>query len=479
MLNFASHHVPEFRLLSDEQIQEIHLATLEILERTGSEIKDSRAREMLRKAGARVVDERVYIPAHLVEWAVQTAPERVMMCSRTGERSMPLERNKVFFGTGSDTPNTIDPYSRERRRSRANDVKEIARLCDALPNIDFVMSMAIASDKPSQSNYLYGFAGMAAGSSKPMVFTAHDLADMEQIYEMAVAVAGSEDNLRANPFLLHYDEPISPLIHSPNGVAKLIFCAENMVPVTYVTGMLIGATAPATLAGACAMANAECLAALVIHQLAKPGAPFVYGANVVPFDMRNATASYAGPEFVLSNAAFAELSRFYRLPVWGLAGSADSKLLDAQAGAEAMIAITSAIMARGNLVHDVGYLEYGLTSSMEMILYCTELIEMVRTYAKGITCDDVRLAVDLIHEVGPGGHFLDTDHTVKYFRSEHFMPKLMERRNYDAWAQAGGKEMVDKLNERVLEILESHQPAPLSSTAQEAIDKVLARADGK
>ena len=477
MLHFPSHHAPSIRILSDEQIRDLHFATLEILERTGVEVKEERALGLLRAAGAHLHGERARIPANLVEEAIRTAPKRVVVSARTGERVMPLEEGKVFFGTGSDTPNTIDPHTGARRAPRYQDLVNIARLSDALPNIDFIMSMGIVSDAPARANYVRGFAAMLEGSSKPIVFTANDLNDMHQIHRMACAVAGGETELRANPFLALYDEPISPLIHSPNGLAKLLFCADHAIPVAYISGMLSGGTAPVTLAGCCALANAECLSGLVIHQLAAPGAPFIYGANVALFDMSTSVCVYAGPEFSLTNAAFADLARFYRLPVWGLAGAADSKVLDAQAGAEAIFSITAAIAARGNLVHDVGYLENGLTSSMEMIAFCDEIISMLRIFFRGIPMDADHLALDVIDAVGPGGHFLDADHTLRHFRTDHFLPRLMDRRNFEKWVEAGSPDLASRANRRVLEILDAHQPAPLPEAAKRVVEEVLAESD--
>jgi len=473
MLNFTSHAQPGMRVLSDDQIRDIHLATLEILDRTGVAVQHKRATALLRKAGARVESDRVRIPQHLVKEALRTAPERAVVAARTGERAMPLEEGRVFFGTGSDTPTTIDPETGERRRTRRQDVVDIARLCDALPNLDFVMSMGIPSDVPEKDSYLHEFAAMMEGSSKPIVYTAQGQADMEDIYEMAAAVAGGEEALKANPFLAQYAEPISPLIHSPEGLEKLFFCADHGIPIAYVSGISAGASSPVTLAGGCALANAECLSGLVIHQLAAPGAPFIYGANVSVIDMSTLAYVYGGPEFSLTNAAFADLARHYHLPVWGLAGASDSKLPDAQAGLEAMCSISTAILARGNLVHDVGYLESGLTSSMEMIAICDEIISMLEVLYRGIPTGPEHLALDVIDEVGPGGHFLDSDHTLKHFRSEHFLPRLMDRRNFVKWTEAGSPSIVARANARVREILASHQPAPIPEAARDAIERVL------
>ena len=259
MLRFTTQGFPRIRILSDDQVREIHFTSLEILERTGVEVRNVRALEMLRKAGARVSGERVRMPSQLVKHAIDSAPERVVLSRRTGERVMALEEGRVFFGTGSETPNTIDVETRQRRPATGQDIENMARLCDALPNMDFAMTMGIANDAPRESAFLYGFIAMVSGTSKPVVFTAQDGEEMADIYEIAAAAAGGRESLRRRPFLIHYAEPISPLIHSPLGVEKLLFCAERHIPVAYVSGASAGATLPATVAGASAVANAECL----------------------------------------------------------------------------------------------------------------------------------------------------------------------------------------------------------------------------
>ena len=476
MLHYSSHHQPHLQVFSEEQILEVHLATLEILERTGVEVRESRARALLQQAGARVEGDQVRFPAQLVEWAVGSAPERVVVSARTGERVMPLEANRVFFGTGSDTPNTIDPETRQRRRSVRADVERFARLCDALPNMDFIMSLGVASDVPEKAPFVFEFADMMAGSAKPIVYTASDQQDMEDIAEMAAAVAGGESVLRANPFLIHYAEPISPLIHSPMGLRKLLFCADHRIPIAYVSGMSAGATTPATLGGGIALGSAECLSGLVIHQLAAPGAPFIYGANVSVIDMATLGYVYGGPEFPITNAALADMARYYRLPVWGLAGASDAKTVDAQAGLEAMLSVLMAVLSRGNLVHDVGYIEQGLTSSMEMVTIVEEMIGMARMILRGIPTDHDHLAVDLIDEVGVGGQFLGTEHTARFFRTDHFLTRLLDRNTFDKWQREGSKTLADRANEKVRGILASHRPAPLSEAARGVIETVLARA---
>lgn len=464
-----------FTPCTEDQIYRIHLASLEVLRRTGCSVQEPEARSLLLDAGAHEGQgDRVRIPDWMVKQALATAPERVVLHSRDGRPVMPMQADNVFFGTGSDTPNTLDPDSRRRRPALRDDVRNIARLCDALPNIDFIMSMAVPSDVPRSMAYASEFDGMLRGSTKPIVFTALDNRDMETIYQMAVVVAGDEQALRERPFALLYSEPLSPLQHTRIGTEKLLFCAERGMPCVYVCGIMAGSNGPATLAGSLAIGNAECLSGLVISQLKRPGAPFVYGGNVPTLDMRVAQITYGSPEFSLTNSIFAAMGHYYKLPVWGLAGAADAKTVDAQAGAEAAVSILMATLSGANLVHDIGYLESGLTSSMEMILLGDELVPMCRRLARGVDLSDEAFALDLIDQVGPGGGYLDTRHTRDHFRTAHWIPRYLDRRRHDAWAADGSPALADRLNKEARKILAAHQPAPLTAEQEKEIDRILA-----
>ena len=464
-----------FQALTEEQIYRLHLASLEVLERTGVSVQEEDARDLLLDAGAYAGSgDIVRVPAWMVKQALATAPERIVMHDRNGRRVMSLEGDNVFFGTGSDTPNTIDPDTRQRRKALKEDVRRIAKLCDYLDNIDFVMGMGIPDDVPRCSTYVHEFDSMVSGTTKPLVATAFDNRDLRAIYEIATLVAGGEQQLRERPFFAFYSEPIAPLQHTKIGTEKLLFCAEKGIPCAYIPTVLSGASGPVTLAGSMAVANAEVLSGLVISQLKCPGAPFIYGVNVTLMDMRTTVCAYAPPEFSLTNSIFAAMAHHYRLPVWGLAGAADSKTLDAQAAAEATFSILMATLSGANLVHDVGYLESGLTSCMEMILLCDELIAMSRRLARGFRLDDDSFALEVIDHVGPSGFFLDTDHTLDNWRQSHWHPRFIDRRRHHAWESDGCPDMYDRLNAEVLSILDSHAVEPLAPEKEREIAKIIA-----
>ena len=465
-----------FSPLSEEQVGKLHLATIDILERTGMSVQEEEARNLLLDAGAwSGGGDRVRIPGWMVEQALVTAPEKVVLHSQDGRRIMPLERDRCFFGTGSDTPHTIDPYTRKRRLAVKDDTRKFALLCDALDEIDFVMSMGIPSDVSESTAFIHAFEAMINGTGKPIVFTAFDNRDMEIIYQMAVAIAGSDQTLRERPFLVLYSEPISPLQHTKIGTEKLLFCAEKGIPCVYVAGTMAGGTAPVTLAGAITQANAECLSGLVISQLKAPGAPFVYGAGITVLDMRTAICCYGDPEGCLCDSIFATMARHYGLPSWGMAGATDAKTLDAQAAAEGTHKILMSLLAGNNLTHDVGYIDNGLTSCMEMVLFGDEAIAMCRRFTRGVELDEIALAADAIDAVGPGGHYLTSSHTLDNFKTAHWFPRFMDRQNYETWEKNGSQDMHDPLNAGVRKILEEHEPLLIAGEKREEIARILAR----
>ena len=323
---------PRLNMLTREQCEIIHRASLEILRRTGVRVYHNDALALLRDTDAVITDENlVHLPAGLVEWALKQAPSRVVLCKRgSSEVVAPLEGKTVNFGPGSDCPNYLDPRSGERHPFTAADVVDCLHVCDALPEIVFVMSMGIPSDLGAANVYRQQYALMLEHTTKPAVFVCDDRADCEAIAAMAAAAAGGMEQLRLNPTLLLYSEPTTPLQHSETATGKLLYMAEQGLPIVHSPAPMMGGSAPVTLAGGLALGNAEVLSSLVIHQLQQPGAPFVYGSGLHHIDMKTTISVYGAPEFQLARVAVAEMGRFYRLPTVGDAGPPDSAARDAQ-----------------------------------------------------------------------------------------------------------------------------------------------------
>jgi trimethylamine--corrinoid protein Co-methyltransferase len=257
---------------------------------------------------------------------------------------------------------------------------------------------------------------------------------------------------------------------------KLIFCAEREIPICLPSGSNAGGGAPVTLAGAMALGIAENLVGLVVHQLVGRGSPFLFGPNVSTLDMKSTVVSYGCPEWSLTQAALADMrDEIYGLPVWAYAGASDAKVMDAQAGAEAMFSIITAMLSRANLIHDVGFLEYGTTSSLEMVAMANELVAMSRFFAEGIPVNEDTVALGAIERVakGSGSIFLMDDHTFDHFEQALFLPNLLDRSRYDTWEKAGGMDLYARCNSEAKRILSEHRVEPKPDEVLKGIDQIL------
>jgi trimethylamine--corrinoid protein Co-methyltransferase len=462
--------VPRFGMLTREQCETIHRASLEVLRRTGVRIYHDEALDLLRETDAVTIDGNlVRFQPGLVEWALAQAPSRIPLCKRGSDEVIaPLEGREVSFGTGSDCLTYLDPRTGERRPFTAADVIDCIHVTDAMPEMQFCMSMGVIGKHP----YREQFALMLEHTTKPIVFVCDDRADCEAIVAMAAAAAGGIEQLQLNPSLLLYSEPSSPLRHSETAVGKVLYMAEQNLPIVHSPAPVQGGTATVTLGGALVMANAEILSGLVMHQLKRAGAPWVYGSGMHQLDMRTTISVYTSPEHVLARVAVAEMGRFYGLPTWGYAGDVNSCIVDEQAAAEATFSIMAALLTGNNLTHDIGYAESGKTTSSELIVLCDEIISMLRHFMAGFSLDEDGIALDIIHEVGPDGNFLATNHTVRHCR-DMWRPKLFSRLGGEAWANKGGKWLGEILREKTISIIEEHQPEPLDDNVRAEVEYVL------
>ncbi|MBM4458934.1 MAG: trimethylamine methyltransferase [Chloroflexi bacterium] len=472
--NYAELVTPQFHKLSRDQMERIHHASLEILDRTGVCLYDQECLDLLAAKGVKASEgNRVRIPPGLVEWALSIAPKRVVLCDRGGRRVMPLERNNVFFGPGSDCPNVLDHRTGERRLGAVRDVEEGTRVCDALPNVDFLMSLCVPSDVDAQVADRYQMRAMLMNSAKPILFVTTEFEGCVDAVRMAEAVTGGAEEMRRNPICACYINVTSPLRHNAEALRKLMFMAGKGLPTTYTPVVLRGTNGPVTVAGATALANAGELAGLALAQLKREGAPVILTGGVNDMlDMRSMLDIYAAPE---NRVVCSEFAHFYGLPIFGLAGASDAKIPDEQAAAEAAFSLLLEALCGAQMIHDIGYLDGGKCHSLEQIVICDELINYVKRFMQGVVVNEETLALDLIDEVGPHGDFIAAQHTLDHFRAD-WNPKLLTRRNYERWLAEGGKSLRQRARERVEQILAAHQPEPLPAGVQASLDQIVAEA---
>lgn len=477
--SFVENRSVIFRVLSEDQVSEIKQAAFDVLETIGCDVQHQGALELLGQAGAVVEGHRVRVPRYIVHECIRTAPDGFTIYDRQGGRAMEMEGRKSYYGTATASPRTIDAFTGEMRETRVEDIALGAKVAHGLPHIDWVMPMGSSQDVDPLLADVYEFEAVVTNTTKPIVFIGYSPRGLEMVYEMAAEVAGGLSELQARPFLLAYPEPISPLTYPEEVVDRIFVVADLNLPQIPGPAVQPGGTGPVTLAGTLAQLIAEALMGVVLVQLRQPGAPCFLGGNIGVLDMSTGSMSITAPEMSLGLAAYAEVAQSMGLPTWGLAGSTDSKLLDAQAGIESTFSILAQGLAGLNLIHDVGYMDMGMACSAEMLVMGDEVIGMTKRFIRGIEVNADTVARDVIERVGPGGHYLDDDHTYNRFREALWMPQLLTRKDYTTWKAEGAKNMQQRVRERLEEILQTHQVVPLSDETLGTFEEIKRQREGE
>lgn len=388
---------------------------------------------------------------------------------------MELGGRNIYFGTGSDLMWQYDVESGEHRASRLEDIAAVSRLLEALPNMDFVMSGAYPTELDPRGVYIETFIAMMKNTRKPLVLVAENEIDLGVIVDIAADLRGGPERLRAKPYFLAYVEPVSPLTHPGDSVAKLLLCADAGVPVAYVPAPLSGATSPVSPAGHVVQGIAECLLGMVLHQYRAPGAPFMFGVNQGTLDLVTGQPTYTAVEGLMNYITVVEMAKWLDLPNWGIAGCTDSQAVDLQMGLEAGELTLLSILTGSNLNHDVGFVGFGLTGSLEEIVAVDEFVSMNKKLAGGILVEEEDLAVEAIAEVGPAGHYLSHPHTRRHLRTGpgRWRPTILNRDNRERWAQRGGLDLRERARLKAVGLLES-TPPPLDPAVVAAAERRMA-----
>jgi trimethylamine--corrinoid protein Co-methyltransferase len=471
--SFIENRSVGFRVLSDDQIWEVKRAAFDVLSKTGCKIFHEGALKMLRQAGARVKDNLVKLPEHIVAECLDTAPKGFTIYDRDGNRAMQVEGRKSYYGTSTGSPYTMDALTGEVHQTTLADIAIGAKIADALPNIDWVMPMGSARDaQPPLAEEIYEFEALVSNTTKPMVMLSYSQRAFEMVYEMAAEVAGSLETLKERPFIIAYPEPITPLVFPNDVIEKMFFTADLEMPQIPGPVVQIGVTGPVTLAAGLAQLMAESLMAVTLIQLRKPGAPCFLSGNFAGFDMATSNISVGTPELSLGVAAQAEVAQSFGLPTWGVAGGTDAKVLDAQAGVEGTFSILVQGLAGLNLIHDVGYMDGSMLCSVAMLVLGDEVIGMTKRLVRGMEVNAETLDRALIEKIGPGGSYIQDEHTFNNFRKELWFPSLMTRQRYHDWQTQGAKNTAQRVQEKINKIVDTHKIAPLPDKVLAALEKI-------
>ena len=467
-------NVRRMQFLDEDAKGAILGGALTVLADVGMVVQHPEAQALLTKAGCRVDrDGLALVPEHLVRHALASAPPVVTLYDRDGAPAMELGGCRSYFGTGSDLLWTSDLETGERRRSTLDDVARAARLVDRLPNMDFAMSSAYPNEVDPHEAYLRSFATMTANTTKPIVAVTESGDDLRRIRDVAAAIRGGRERLRQQPYFAVYAEPVSPLQHPYESMDKVLVCARAGIPCVYVPAPMTGATAPITVAGYMTQGTAESLFGLVVHQLCRPGAPFVFGHGHAVLDMRTAQSSYNAVDGYLIEMGMVEMAKWLDLPNFANSGTSDSQLVDAQAGMDIAEETLLMMQAGSNLNHNAGYTDFGLTGSLEAIVITDEVIALNRKLLGGIEVCPETLALEVIASVGPGGHYLDQRHTRRHLRTSQWRPTILNREGREAWAAQGGLDLRERARHKALRLLSLPETQPLAPALAATIEDLV------
>jgi trimethylamine--corrinoid protein Co-methyltransferase len=453
--------------------QKIHEASLEILDRVGARLHMEEAIQLLKKAGARISDSNLArIPSQLVEKSLTTAPKKVVLYDRHVKPAIQLGNLNRYYGPGSDCLNIIDHRDGIRRKPLLKDVVDGAILCDSLANIDFAMSMVLPADVDQSTADRFQMEAMLTHNTKPIIFVSYDFNGCLDCVDMAEAVMGGAETLRENPLVACYINVPTGLLHNKDSLQKLLYLAEKNIPSLYIPCSTEGVSSPITTAGAIALDYAGVLVGLVLSQLKQEGAPIIIpGMSPGPLDMRTAVNPYCDPE----QGIMQSMARYYGLPMFSLGGASESKVVDQQAAAEASLSLLFETLTGSDLIHDLGYLESGLTFSFSHLAICDEIVDWIKALTKDVAVNEETLALDVMAEAGPKGNYLAAEHTRNHYK-ERWYPNLFERMNYDSWLKNGGKTLAERASDKVDRILSEHDPEPLPSKIKEKLQGFVQKA---
>jgi len=463
-------------ILTPEEVQQIHTATLDVIESVGIRFPSSKALDVLEAHGAAVDRDSMVarIPGTVIEDYLAKAPPTYDLSALDPALDLPLDGNHSYLGTDGCGVEILDVFSGARRRAIKQDISDVARVADWLDAIAFHWVPISAQDCPPESRSLHELQAIWRVSQKHLqtesIVTEHE---MLAAVEMAALLAGGKEALRKRPILSIMQCTYSPLAHDGGSLEAGLVAAEAGLPVGYMTMASAGSNGPITLAGNLVVGNAEVISALALMQMHAPGCPVYYAAAQTMTDLRTGAYTGGGPEDYLFGAATNVLSDFYRVPLSMGAYATGAKEPDWQAGVDNALSAFMAVSTLSDMLLGAGLLHGSRILSYEQLLMDAEIWSLLENMFKGIVVNPETLALDTIRAVGPGGNFLSQKHTRQHMR-ERWLPTLIDRRPYNIWEEKrdGARQWA---REKAQQILQEYHPAPLDSQLDEELTRIIGR----
>jgi trimethylamine--corrinoid protein Co-methyltransferase len=465
---------PKLEMLSRSFIDQVVSEALDVLGKTGVLIENEEALRLLADAGCEGKGQTVSFKENLVEESLKTCPHSIKIYDRSGKLTMNLEEDAIHFDPGSGALTILDPVTLEERGPVTRDLIRFAILTDALSNIAAQSTEMISFDVPEAMQDRYRLYIGLQFSKKPVVTGTFNLKSFEIMKDMLVAVRGSEKALREKPLAIFDCCPSPPLKWSNLTCQDLIDAAKAGIPAELISMPLTGATAPVTLAGSLVQLTAENLSGIVIHQLAQPGSPIIFGGSPAAFDMRKGTTPMGAVETMMINAAYVQIGKHLGLPTHSYLGLSDAKIVDGQAGLETGMGALVAALAGANVISGPGMMDFESSQSLEKLVLDNEICGMALRMVRGIEARGDRLAGDLYGDIRNGAHFLSSKETLRWFREELYQAgTVIDRDTYDVWMSQGKKSAWDRACREVERILSCHTVEQLPDDSLKALMSIM------
>ena len=459
-------------LISNEQVKQIHNASLEILESIGLVVQNEKARALFAKHGCQINPEtfKVKFPSKVVENLSAAFPSSFTFHGREPQYDRTIPEDGPVIITASSAANIIDPVTGQERRSTSEDIARIAHLINQLPGYDIFSISTLAEDAPAEQFTLSRLYPALKYCLKPIRSTTTNAKDAEKVLRLGELIAGSKAAYQARPFVTHHFCPtISPLTMDTDSTEMLIYFTERQLPVYPSAVPNAGLTAPMTMAGTIAQGNAEFLVAAVLMQMVREGTPLIYSALPTVADMRTGAYAPGGIECGMLHMACAQMARFYNVPYGGYIGLTNAKINDTQSGYETGMSTLGGVLAGVDMLNMGGLLDALKAFDFAKAVIDDEIAQMLKRVKAGFEVNEETLALDIIADVGSGGNFMNKKHTRKWMRSTALMPKIADREMRANWEKMGKMNTHERALQRARDILA--QPAQISFS--EAIDKKI------
>jgi trimethylamine--corrinoid protein Co-methyltransferase len=472
-------NISGFRLnsLSDNELDFIHQATLQVFQHTGLKVYSEEALEVFHGSGAVVERFKDYgivkIPPYIVQDCIRQAPSTFGCYGRDREDDVILEPSLVSLSNAGACINVIDPYTREHRAAMKKDCGNIARICDSLDGIGVLLRPCIPCDVPAEIYPVHALEAILHNTSKHTLIGADNVNNLHKMIQLGAACVGGMHEFKKRPIFSATVCPTSPLTMTQNFCEVLMEAARQGVGLLVVPMALAGAISPATIAGTLVTTNAEILGSIILAQLTAKGTACIYANLSTIMDMKTGVAAVGAPELARVAAGTTRLAKYYRLPCLAGGGMSDSKIPDAQAAYESAFSLILAALAGANIVFGMGGLDHLLTFDYAKLLMDAEVERMVMNVIGGIEVSADSVALDVIQQVGPAGEFLTQQHTYDHMR-EFSQNKLYDRRTRDIWLGQGAENLTERAYEKARHIIENHKPKPLPQAAAATMQTITA-----